>query len=255
MNLDVRSLFSPSDRAVPQFHLLLAVVALSKIIICHGGSSSSSSSSSSSISTYNQSTLFQLTSGSSIPLLGTGIGNLPHEEIVQVIHNQLDAGIRLVDTSRASNNEKILAEAIAKYNGQAGALRGGNTGSDPLHVVTKIWYTHLGYERTKISIEESLADLQLVSTSSGESSQRQIYVHMLLHWPRCNDDIEWMHCQEEERNLPQRIKDAGPPPQENSFIDSWKALEASISNFLYIVRMHFDFSAQSSSSVSPSIDN
>ena len=189
---------------MPRFRLLLAVVVLSKIFSCHGGSSSSSSSSSpSSFSTYNQ-----LTSGSSIPLLGTGIGNLPHEEISQVIRNQLEAGVLLVDTSRASNNEKILAEAIAKYDGQAGALRGGNTGSDPIHVVTKIWYTHLGYERTKISIEESLDDLQLASTSSNGSSPRQINVHMLLHWPRCNDDIEWMHCEEEERNLPQRIKDA-----------------------------------------------
>lgn len=208
----------------PRFRLPQVVLILSQIVICHGGTSSSS---------FAQSPLFQLTSGSSIPLIGAGIGNLPHEEITQVIHNQLGAGVRLFDTARASNNEQILAKAVASYDGQAGALRGGS-GLDPLHVVTKVWYTHLGYERTKLSVEESLADLQL-DTSSGSSHRQIIYVHMLLHWPRCNDNIEWMNCEEEERNLPQRIKDAGPPPhlnKENAFVDSWKALEASIRIFM-----------------------
>ncbi len=214
----------------PFFFAALAIILLSKICnYCHAGSSSSLSPLSSSS---NQLT-FQLKSGSFIPLLGTGIGNLQHEEITQVIHNQLDNGVFLIDTARASNNEMILAEAVASYDGQAGALRGGGGGSGPgsvLHVVTKVWYTHLGYERTKISVKESLDSLQLASPSG---SSRQVYVHMLLHWPRCNDDIEWMNCEEEERNLPQRIKDAGPPPhlnKENAFLESWRALEVNHCN-------------------------
>lgn len=210
----------------PCFLVPLAVLVLSKIGNCHGVGSAAASSLPSSYT--HTPTTFQLTSGSSIPLLGMGIGNLPHEEITQVIHNQLDAGVRLIDTAHASNNEHILAEAVASYDVRGGALRGGGgVGLDPIHVVTKVWYTHLGYERTKISVEESLANLQL--SSSG--SHRQIFVHMLLHWPRCNNDIPWMNCEEEEMNLPQRIKDAGPPPhlnKENAFIDSWKALEVSL---------------------------
>ena len=70
-----------------------------------------------------------------------------------------------------------------------------------LHVVTKVWYTHLGYGRTKLAVEEMLAGLNGCCE-----------VTMLIHWPRCRDDISWMHCEEEEAYLPQRVKDAGPPP-------------------------------------------
>ena len=51
---------------------------------------------------------------------------------------------------------------------------------------------------------------------------------MLLHWPRCNDNISWMNCLEEEDNLPQHVKDAGPPPhlhKQTAFKESWRALE------------------------------
>ena len=70
----------------------------------------------------------------------------------------------------------------------------------PLQVVTKIWYTHLGYGRTKLAVEEMLAGLNGCCA-----------VTMLIHWPRCRDDISWMHCAEEERALPQRYKDTGLP--------------------------------------------
>jgi len=186
------------------------------------------------MSTSNQ-PAFEMKSGLSIPLIGFGIGNLPHENIPQVVNNQLRAGVLLIDTAHASNNERILGEAVASFDGSGGAhtqTRGGGGGGHhghpaatdelaPLHVVTKVWYTHLGYERTKISIQESLTNLH-------SASPRQIYVHMLLHWPRCNDDIPWMNCEAEENNLPQSVKDAGPPPhlnKENAFKKSWKALE------------------------------
>jgi diketogulonate reductase-like aldo/keto reductase len=129
---------------------------------------------------------------------------------------QPDVDIRLVDTAHASRNEGILAKAIvdSDTSRQAGANNNkrtrGSSGNNienppPIHVVTKVWYTHLGYERTKRSVEESLKALQAVNT-------RQVYVHMLLHWPRCNDDIPWMNCDEEENNLPQYVKDVGPAP-------------------------------------------
>ena len=76
----------------------------------------------------------------------------------------------------------------------------------------------IGYERTKISITESLRDL---------SSIKGVKVHLLLHWPRCNDAIQWMNCEEEEERLPQYVKDAGPPPHLNadSWKESWRAME------------------------------
>ena len=170
---------------------------------------------------------YEIKSGLSIPLVGYGIGNLPHAEIPYVIHDQLRRGVLLVDTAHASNNERLIAEAVAKYDGGGIQTRGGSGSRAhaeelaPLHVVTKVWYTHLGYERTKLSIRESLENLS-------STSPRQIYVHMLLHWPRCDDDIEWMNCEEEEHRLPQSVKDAGPPPhldKANAFKHSWKAME------------------------------
>ena len=168
----------------------------------------------------------KLLSGIMLPLVGMGIGNLPHENIRNVVNNQLSSGIKLIDTARASNNEKILGETIASFekaHSSSNTRGGGGVDESPdiIHVVTKVWYTHLGYERTKISVQESLRDLQ-------SSTSVQIYVHMLIHWPRCNDAIEWMNCEEEENNLPQYVKDAGPPPHRNkgtALFDSWKALE------------------------------
>ena len=171
----------------------------------------------------------ELTSGVSIPLLGFGIGNLPHEQIFDVVHAQLKGSSSVVvDTAHASHNEKILADAIADFDAHGDEhshTRGGSSDSEdlpPIHVVTKVWYTMLGHERTKISVEESLNELQVASNT------RQVYVHMLLHWPRCNDDIAWMNCEREENELPKHIKEAGPPPHRNkakAFLESWIALE------------------------------
>ena len=168
----------------------------------------------------------KLISGVDIPLIGMGIGNLPHESIPHVVKDQLGQGVTLVDTAHASNNEKILADAIATFDdAQHTNTRGGlledNQTPPIIHVVTKVWYTHLGYERTKLSVQESLRDLQ-------SSATHQIYVHMLLHWPRCDDNVPWMNCEEEENNLPQYVKDAGSPPhlyKSGAFLGSWKALE------------------------------
>ena len=46
-----------------------------------------------------------------------------------------------------------------------------------LQVVTKVWYTHLGYGRTKLAVEDMLAGLNGCCA-----------VTMLIHWPRCRDD-------------------------------------------------------------------
>lgn len=52
-------------------------------------------------------------------------------------------------------------------------------------------------------------------------------VTLLLHWPRCSSNIEWMRCEEEEEALPQAVKDAGAPPHLDpmSWHESWRALE------------------------------
>jgi len=148
-----------------------------------------------------------LSNGKKLPLIGMGVGNLQHDAIVDMIALGSDNGIRLVDTAHASHNEALVNQGIEK-----------SSTTETFHVITKVWYTHLGYERTKISVTESLQELHAPN----------VKVHMLLHWPRCRDDITWMDCEGEEERLPQNVKDAGPPPhldKDKAFLESWRALE------------------------------
>jgi diketogulonate reductase-like aldo/keto reductase len=150
--------------------------------------------------------------GQKLPLVGIGVGNLQHDLIVAQVSDAMGFDTRLVDTAHASSNEHLVSEGIRE--GLAVA------GSDEVevHVITKIWYTMLGYNRTLISIRESLKELKGAN----------IRVHILLHWPRCRDDIPWMKCEEEEEKLPEHVKEAGPPPhldKENAYKESWRALE------------------------------
>lgn len=148
--------------------------------------------------------------GQAFPLVGYGVGNLQHELIESRVGDGMDMHYRLIDTAHASNNEDLINLGVKE--------RLTNSPDVEVHVVTKVWYTYLGYERTKIAVKESLELLE----------SPNIRVHMLLHWPRCRDDIPWMQCEEEEEALPQEVKDAGPPPhlnKENAFKESWRALE------------------------------
>lgn len=95
-----------------------------------------------------------------------------------------------------------------------------------VHVITKVWYTYLGYERTKISVAESLE--QLVSSSDGEQL-KNIRVHVLIHWPRCIERMDFMNCEQEEENLPAFVKETSDPVphlnKDTAFLESWRALE------------------------------
>lgn len=152
-----------------------------------------------------------LRDGQSFPLVGLGVGNLQHDRIVAQVKESIRHGNRLIDTAHASQNEHLVRRGI----------REGLISFDSnleIHVVTKVWYTYLGYERTKIAVREIMEEL----------NDPNIKVHILLHWPRCRDDIPWMKCEEEEHNLPRVVKDAGPAPhldKENAFKESWRALE------------------------------
>mmetsp|Transcript_41894 Transcript_41894/g.100938 ORF Transcript_41894/g.100938 Transcript_41894/m.100938 type:complete len:455 (+) Transcript_41894:301-1665(+) len=161
-----------------------------------------------------------LSNGIEFPLVGLGVGNLQHDLIESQISHGLSEKMnyRMIDTAHASHNENIIFQGVqqgfSSYDPTA-LQKHNNT----VHVITKVWYTHLGYERTKISVKESLEQL---------NSPSIISVHLLIHWPKCRDDIQWMDCEAEENLLPQSVKDAGPPPhldKEHAYLESWRALE------------------------------
>jgi len=165
-----------------------------------------------------------LRNGQTLPLVGLGVGNLSPEIAPEIMSAALSPekklNYRLFDTSRASENERLIAETI---NGSLNSKTLGRSKAE-VHVVTKVWYTHLGYDRTKLSVKESIRDL---TEPLKNNPSVDLKIHVLLHWPRCYPQIRWMLCEEEEEALPQYVKDAGPSPLPNPYAwrDSWRALE------------------------------
>jgi diketogulonate reductase-like aldo/keto reductase len=162
----------------------------------------------------------KLVNNNKIPLVGYGVGNLQHHLIKGMVSAALqdDKKIMLIDTARASSNEDLVAAGIVK-----GVEKLGAKGKTEVHVVTKVWYTHLGYERTKISVKESVRALQ----AAIDDEKIDLKLHILIHWPRCYPDIPWMNCEEDEKELPDEVHEAGPDPALNpdSWKESWRALE------------------------------
>jgi diketogulonate reductase-like aldo/keto reductase len=157
-----------------------------------------------------------------IPLVGFGAGNVPRSHVGALVAEaiQPDKRIYLFDTARESKNEALIAEGIV-----AGAERFNiEEVKTEIHVITKVWYTHLGYNRTKLAVEDSLEAFR----DAMESDKVDVRLHIQLHYPRCYESIEWMDCDNEEVILDERVKQVGPNPRQdptNSLKGSWTYLE------------------------------
>jgi diketogulonate reductase-like aldo/keto reductase len=145
-----------------------------------------------------------LSSNVYLPLVTVGLANVAPEELPRMVNMALASGVQMVDTSQASGNEELLGATLAAH----------EKGKD-VKIMTKVWYTHLGYARTKLSVERSLKALR----------RDQLDV-ALLHYPRCDPaTADWMACDEEEAQLDAETKAAGPQPGKDDFKGSWKALQ------------------------------
>lgn len=167
-----------------------------------------------------------LNNGREFPLLGVGAGNIPRQRIPLMI-NEAMYSVRLIDTSKAQSNESLVARAILRWLKAQPKVKVFDPSQHVIHIVTKIWYTHLGYERTSLSIKESLEDLSSILSSS-KNIGYQVKVHAIIQYPRCYDEIEWMRCQENEQEIDAHTRSVGPDPNldpENAWKGSWKALE------------------------------
>ena len=167
--------------------------------------------------------LAHLANNNKIPLVGIGVGNLDHTIIPAMVAEAIqdDKKSLLIDTAHASVNEELVTLGVLRGLARVNLAEGEKL---QIHIVTKVWYTHLGYERTKLSVKESLdAFAPLI-----ENSNLDLHLHFMLHWPRCFDNIPWMNCKDDEANLPQYVKDIGPDPNRNpngAWKESWKFLE------------------------------
>ena len=137
-------------------------------------------------------------------MVGIGAGNIARQKIPLMI-NEAMYSVRLVDTAKAQSNESLVARSILRWLKSQHKVKDFDPSQHVIHVVTKVWYTHLGYERT-----ESLNDLSSILIIS-KNIGYQVKVHTIIQYPRCYDDIEWMRRQEEEIELDARTR-AGPDP-------------------------------------------
>lgn len=85
-----------------------------------------------------------------MPVLGYGVFQVPPQEAERCVSDALSVGYRLIDTAQAYVNEEGVGEAIAK----SGIKR------EDIFIVTKVWISNNGEEKTAKSIDKSLRKLK-----------------------------------------------------------------------------------------------
>ena len=91
-----------------------------------------------------------LNNGVRMPMLGYGVFQVTNEECERCVLDAINVGYRLIDTAQAYGNEEGVGNAIAK----CGIPR------EELFITSKVWISRAGYEKAKISIDESLRKLK-----------------------------------------------------------------------------------------------
>ena len=92
----------------------------------------------------------KLYNGVEMPVLGYGVFMVSPDECERCVSDALSAGYRLIDTAQAYQNEEGVGNAWRK----SGLKR------EDLFLVTKVWISNNGEEKTAESIDESLRKMQ-----------------------------------------------------------------------------------------------
>jgi len=164
-----------------------------------------------------------LSNGKQFPLVGLGVGKSHPSMISPMISQamQKDKNTLLIDTSHHIDNEHYVSSGI--INGVS-KMKKNIDEKVAVHVVTKIWHTHLGYERTMISVKKTIDAYKKVLNDK----RVDLKIHVLLNWPRCYDNLDFMDCEGEEKNESEKMKSASSPPhleKDTAWKQSWRALE------------------------------
>lgn len=92
-----------------------------------------------------------LSNGVKMPILGFGVYQVPDlDECERVVSDAISVGYRSIDTAQAYMNEEAVGNAIRK----------SGTAREEFFITTKIWISNYGYEKSKASLDASLAKLQ-----------------------------------------------------------------------------------------------
>jgi 2,5-diketo-D-gluconate reductase A len=106
--------------------------------------------------------LLTLNDGIAIPQVGLGVWKTPAEDTERAVSAALAAGYRHIDTAAAYGNETETGRAIA----------GSGLDRDEVFLVTKLWNSEQGYDKTMSAFEASVARLGV--------DHLDLY---LIHWP------------------------------------------------------------------------
>lgn len=93
----------------------------------------------------------QLNNGITMPMLGFGVFQITDEkECEKSVLSALRTGYRLIDTAACYGNERAVGNAVK----ESGLDR------SEVFISSKVWIQDAGYEKTKISFEKTLQNLQ-----------------------------------------------------------------------------------------------
>ena len=172
-----------------------------------------------------------LSNGLLFPLVGVGVGNMDHRDIVKSISKIPESQHHipvLIDTAQASDNDLLILDGILAREARLGPSETRRA----YHVLSKVWYTHLGYNRTRFAVQQMLHNYKSIlyrqNSTSKDDRAVDLYLTVLIHWPRCDNSIPWMDCAGEEMALSEEVRSLGPDPATDpskAFIESWHALE------------------------------
>lgn len=91
-----------------------------------------------------------LNNGIKMPKLGYGVYQTPPEDTKRCVLDAIDVGYRSIDTAQAYGNEEGVGTALE----ECGLPR------EEFFLTTKVWISNAGYEKAKVSIEESMRKLR-----------------------------------------------------------------------------------------------
>lgn len=90
-----------------------------------------------------------LNNGVQMPKLGYGVYQVTNEACERCVLDAIQVGYRSIDTAQSYGNEQAVGRAVAK----CGLRR------EELFLTTKIWMSNGGYDKAKVSIDQSLKNL------------------------------------------------------------------------------------------------
>ena len=106
-----------------------------------------------------------LNDGYTIPIIGFGTSGISNRDAEEVVFNAIMKGYRLIDTAKIYDNEEGVGRGIQK------AINAGISRNE-IFVVSKVWKTDMGFEKTTEAFNETFERLGL--------SYVDLY---LIHWP------------------------------------------------------------------------